>query len=410
MTKKNAKSNIFVYIFLALCALIWLFPIIIAFVKSFNINGLGNYKYVLSYEKISYFRVIANSMIIAIVTAVIVALITTLAAFAFSKMKFRGNKILYGAILACLAVPVAAVTSPLFDTIKRMGLLDSRLGVIVPLVAFNAPMMLLMIKNYFDTIPDELLESARMDGASTPRIWYEFMVPLSIPIIANVLVLTFIYSWNDYLVPLLVMRSEENYTVRPSAEEAAENFIASKTACHPAGYWVRDGNPLTHFLQEDNRMAYRVKAYTLREESTESGTRYFISFKDGQGKSHELEVSEQFFMEFRQMERRNRNLLQWDERHREFNEVWDETLYRRALRVPKSLDERMIEEERNETLCKAVGSLPEIQRRRFLLYYEYEFNFYQIAAMEHCTASAIQKSVAIAKEKVKAEMKKYLQP
>ena len=97
--------------------------------------------------------------------------------------------------------------------------------------------------------------------------------------------------------------------IRPSAEEAAENFIASKTACHPAGYWVRDGNPLTHFLQEDNRMAYRVKAYTLREESTESGTRYFISFKDGQGKSHELEVSEQFFMEFRQMERRNRNLF-----------------------------------------------------------------------------------------------------
>ena len=63
-------------------------------------------------------------------------------------------------------------------------------------------------------------------------------------------------------------------------------------------------------------MAYRVKAYTLREESTESGIRYFISFKDGQGEHHELEVSEQLFFEFRQMERRNRNLLQWDERHR----------------------------------------------------------------------------------------------
>ena len=104
-------------------------------------------------------------------------------------------------------------------------------------------------------------------------------------------------------------------------------------------------------------MAYRAKTYTLREESTESGTRYFISFKDGQGGYHELEVSEQFFVEFRQMERRNRNLQQWDERHREFNEVWDETLYRRALRVPKSLDERMIEEERNELLSKAVGQL-----------------------------------------------------
>ena len=121
-------------------------------------------------------------------------------------------------------------------------------------------------------------------------------------------------------------------------------------------------------------MAYGAKTYTLREESTESGKRYFISFKDGQGEHHELEVSEQLFIEFRQMERRNRNLQQWNQRHREFNEVWDETLYRRALRVPKSLDERMIEKERNELFYKAVARLPEIQRRRFLLYYEYDFN------------------------------------
>ena len=125
-------------------------------------------------------------------------------------------------------------------------------------------------------------------------------------------------------------------------------------------------------------MAYKAKAYTLREESTESGIRYFISFKDGQGEHHKLEVSEQLFFEFRQMERRNRNLLQWDERHREFSEVWDETLNRRALKLPKSIEEQMIEAERAELLCKAVDRLPEIQRRRFLLYYEYEFNFYQI--------------------------------
>ena len=117
-------------------------------------------------------------------------------------------------------------------------------------------------------------------------------------------------------------------------------------------------------------MAYKAKAYTLREESTESGIRYFISFKDGQGEHHELEVSEQLFFEFRQMERRNRNLLQWDERHREFSEVWDETLNRRALKLPKSIEEQMIEAERAELLCKAVDRLPEIQRRRFLLYYE----------------------------------------
>ena len=157
-------------------------------------------------------------------------------------------------------------------------------------------------------------------------------------------------------------------------------------------------------------MAYKAKTYTLREEATESGKKYFISFKDGQGVYHELEVPENLFLEFRQMERRDRNLQQWNQRHREFNEVWDETLYRRALRVPKTLDERIIEEERNELLYKAVDRLPEIQRRRFLLYYEYDFNFYQIGEMEHCTASAIQKSVSVAREKVMAEMRKYLQP
>ncbi len=121
-----------------------------------------------------------------------------------------------------------------------------------------------------------------------------------------------------------------------------------------------------------------------------------------------MEVSKQLFFEFRHMERRNRNLEQWNQWHREFNGVWDETLYRRALRVPKSLDERMIEKERNELFYKAVTQLSEIQRRRFLLYYEYDFNFYQVGGMEHCTASAVQKSVSVAREKVKAEMRKYL--
>ena len=218
MGKKKMKAAFLVYLILILCALIWLSPILTALVKSFHINGLGNYLYVLTYEKISYFRVIFNSLSIAVVTALGVTLISTLAAYAFSKMEFKGRRLFYGMILACLAVPVAAVTSPLFNVIKVFGFLDKHIGVIVPLVAFHTPMMLLMTKNYFDSIPDELLESARIDGASSFGIWYEFMLPLGKPIIANVMVLTFIYTWNDYLVPLLVLRSEENYTVTLAAQ------------------------------------------------------------------------------------------------------------------------------------------------------------------------------------------------
>lgn len=155
-------------------------------------------------------------------------------------------------------------------------------------------------------------------------------------------------------------------------------------------------------------MTYRVKTYTLREEAAESGTRYFISFKDGQGGYHELEVSEQFFIEFRQMERRNRNLLQWDERHREFSEIYDETLNRRALRLPKSIEELIMEQERSELLHRTIAALPEIQKRRFLLYYEYDYNYYEIAAMENCTAQAVRRSVIIAREKITVQMKNYL--
>ena len=145
-----------------------------------------------------------------------------------------------------------------------------------------------------------------------------------------------------------------------------------------------------------------------REEVTENGTRYFISFKDGQDISHELNVSYDFYMAFRRLELDNRRLENWDWRHREFSEIYDGTLNRRALRLPKAIDELIIEEEQAELLRKVIAALPEIQRRRFLLYYEYEYNYYEIAAMEHCTASSVGQSITRAKEKIKAQMKKYL--
>jgi RNA polymerase sigma factor (sigma-70 family) len=155
-------------------------------------------------------------------------------------------------------------------------------------------------------------------------------------------------------------------------------------------------------------MWYRNRTYILREKVTEDGTRYFISFKDGQGISYELSVSYDFYMAFRRLELDNRKLDTWDWRHREFSEIYEETLNRRALRLPKAVDELIIEEEQAELLRKAIVALPEIQRRRFLLYHEYDLNYYQIGAMEHCTQQTVRRSVIIAREKIKAQMKNYL--
>ncbi|MFA6844768.1 MAG: carbohydrate ABC transporter permease [Sphaerochaetaceae bacterium] len=227
--RKIAVRKIFFYMVLVSCSIIWVAPILIAFDKSFMINGLKNYWFVLTYEKIKYYQVIANSMIVAVSCAFIVGLVTTLGGYAFSKMHFRGNNILYLMILSCLAVPVAAVTMPLFVTIKRMHLIDTRLGLIIPLVAFNAPMMLMMVKNYFDSIPNELLESAKIDGASSLSVYRHIMMPLSGPILANVLVLTFIYTWNDYLIPLLVVRTNPRYTVTLAAQYFMSTTFQSPT-------------------------------------------------------------------------------------------------------------------------------------------------------------------------------------
>lgn len=155
-------------------------------------------------------------------------------------------------------------------------------------------------------------------------------------------------------------------------------------------------------------MAYRVKAYTLKEEITENRTRYFIGFKDGQGDYHELEVSPAFYAEFRRLELNNRKLENWDWRHREFSEVWDETLNKRARKLPKSVEELMIEAERSELLQRAIDTLPATQRRRFLLHYEYDYKLCEIGRMEHCAASSVGKSVSLAREKVKTQMKEYL--
>ena len=155
-------------------------------------------------------------------------------------------------------------------------------------------------------------------------------------------------------------------------------------------------------------MAIPKRSYWLREVVTKDGTSYHISFRDGQGKIQKLCVPYDFYMAFRRLELDERKLENWDWRHREFSEIYDETLNRRALRLPKDVDELIIEEEQAELLRKAIAVLPEIQRRRFLLYYEYEYNYYKIAAMEHCTASSVGQSITRAKEKVKAQMKKYL--
>lgn len=211
--KKRIPALIAMYAVLAFLTALWLYPIGVAIYKSISVGGWNNYAEVLHHDTFDYWSAIGNSFLLAGVSAIVIMVISSLAGYAFAKMTFPGKEFFYYAMLACLAVPVAALVTPLFFSLNKVGLRDTYAGVIVPLIAFNVLMMLMMMRNHFDSMPDEMLEAARLDGAGSFRIYRQILIPLSGPALANVGVLSFVYSWNEYLLPNLILKSEEKFPV-----------------------------------------------------------------------------------------------------------------------------------------------------------------------------------------------------
>lgn len=209
---RKAK-NLAVLAILTILAVIWAYPVAHSIMESLKINGFKNYIMVINHPEVHYFRVLFNSLFISVCASILVGIFVALAAYAFSKMEFRFKNFFYYSLLACLAIPPAAVMTPLFFTTKTLHLMDTYWSLILPLVAFNAPFMLLVVKNYFDTIPNSILEAAEIDGSSSFRTFITIIMPLGVPAMVNILVLTFVYAWNDYLIPLLFVRKESLYTV-----------------------------------------------------------------------------------------------------------------------------------------------------------------------------------------------------
>lgn len=201
------------YVALLFMVSLWLYPLVLAIGKSIAVGGWGNYLEVLNHDTFNYWKAIGNSFLLAIASTAIIILISSLGGYAFSKMSFPGRQALYSLLLACLAVSIASVITPLFSTINAMGLRDTRLGVIIPMVSFNALMMLLIMKSHFDALPDEMIEAALLDGAGSFRVYWQIMMPLSGPTIATVGVLSFVYTWNEYLLPLLLLKTESLFPV-----------------------------------------------------------------------------------------------------------------------------------------------------------------------------------------------------
>ncbi|MEV0384815.1 carbohydrate ABC transporter permease [Nonomuraea sp. NPDC050643] len=143
-----------------------------------------------------------NSLIVATGVTLITLVISTLAGYAFSRLDFVGRKPLLALTVASIMVPGTIFIVPLFDEMLAFDMVDTYWGIILPQVV--APVMVFILKRFFDSIPRELEDAARVDGANSFRIFLRIVLPLSRPIIAAVAIFTFVGAWNNFLWPFIV--------------------------------------------------------------------------------------------------------------------------------------------------------------------------------------------------------------
>lgn len=149
-----------------------------------------------------------NTIVIAVPTTILVVLIGSLAAYAFAWMTFPGRDWLLIVVIILLAVPIQVALIPLARMFGALGIFGSVLGVILFHTAFGLPFAIFLLRNFFTQIPGELLEAARIDGASDWRIFFRLVLPLGLPAIASLAIFQFLWTWNDMLVALIFTNSD----------------------------------------------------------------------------------------------------------------------------------------------------------------------------------------------------------
>lgn len=152
-----------------------------------------------------------NSAFVTVTSTILTIIISTLAGFGFAKFEFPGKNIIFMGILATLMFSLEVIMIPMFLVLKEFNLINTFIGIIIPPAA--TPTGIFLLRQHMHEIPDELLEAARLDGATEFQIFRKVMVPLSAPVISTLAIFSFVWRWNDYLWPFLVINDDAMRTV-----------------------------------------------------------------------------------------------------------------------------------------------------------------------------------------------------
>ncbi|MFC0213694.1 carbohydrate ABC transporter permease [Paenibacillus chartarius] len=221
-----------IYTLLSLLSLFWVFPVIWTVLSSFKTKEqLYSWPpvflpapftvehFVTAFAKGNFGLYFGNSLFVTVTSTLLLLLINTMAGFALAKYRFKGDTILLVGFISTLMIPLEVIMIPIFRVISSLGLYNTLWGIIIPPAA--TPTGVFLVRQYLLTVPDELLEAARMDGAGEWKIFWRIIIPLAQPIIAVLSIFSFMWRWDDFLWPLIVISDPTKYTV----QLALSNFI-----------------------------------------------------------------------------------------------------------------------------------------------------------------------------------------
>ncbi len=207
---------------LTVLAVIWMYPYFMLLITSLKSRtdlfkysilsfpkriDIGNYARAFKEAGLGLF--IRNSMLISVIKVPVGILISSLAAFTIAKHRFRGRRFLYFFFVVDLAIPIQVTLLPLNILLKDLHLLNSIAALFFPYIAFGLPIQILVMRGYFQTVPNEIIDSGRIDGAKEWTIFSRLMLPLAVPALAALTILDFLATWNEFIMALIFIQNPE---------------------------------------------------------------------------------------------------------------------------------------------------------------------------------------------------------
>ncbi|MFW6599684.1 carbohydrate ABC transporter permease [Propionibacteriaceae bacterium Y2011] len=218
-------STIIAHGFLIFWALVVLVPMIWALMNSFKTSGeiMGDpwalpavpqfENYVRAWNTAQFGDFFVNTILIVGVSLIATLLLASLAAFALAKFRFPGRGLVFGLIVGSFTFPVVLALVPLFFIMQNLGLFNSRIGLTIVYIAFGLPFSMFFLTAFFRSIPDELMEAARVDGCSYWGTFFRIMLPLAKPGLISVGIFNFMSMWSQYILPLVLITDKDKYVL-----------------------------------------------------------------------------------------------------------------------------------------------------------------------------------------------------